>query len=618
MSGDVFGNGFLLMRRVKLLGAFDHRHVFVDPDPDPATAWAERKRLFETPGSSWADYDPAKLSPGGGVFARGAKAIELAPAVRERLGLGPGRISGPELVRALLALDVDLLWNGGIGTYLKASHESHADVGDRANDAVRIDAAQLRARVVAEGGNLGFTQAARVEAALAGVRIETDAVDNSAGVDLSDHEVNYKILLAPLVRAGKLGVGERNRAIHGAADDACASVLAHNRGQALSLSLDELRARRAPGAFLHAIEELCAAADLDPGALRLPDGKALAARAAAGRSLVRPELAVLLGIAKLVVRQALAASPWSEAPYLEPLLQGYFPPRFRAEWPAAIGEHPLRREITALVATNRLVDAGGVTLVPALAGELGVSFADAAAAALLAEDVLEAPVRRAALLALGRPTPRVTVYGALLELDRGVRATARYLARSGVLALDPARVERLRAGLAGLQAEAERLLTPAELAEAAARRDALAADGLPPELAGAVASAAFADRGLNVLSVAERTGTAPLDAGRALARIGEGAGILWLHQRLRAIDPGDPWDRLALADLRWELLDLQRALAEAVLRAGPADPAAAADTFLARHEALLGQVRELQQEAGAHPSPSALVVIASRLRALRG
>jgi len=419
------------------------------------------------------------------------------------------------------------------------------------------------------------------------------------------------------VRAGKLGAEQRNRAIHAAAEDACASVLAHNRGQALALSLDELRARRSPGAFLRAIEELCHAAELDPAGLRLPDAKALATRASAGRGLVRPELAVLLGVAKLVVRSALAASPWAASPYLEPLLQGYFPPGFRAEWPAAIGEHPLRREITALVATNRLVDAGGVTLVPALAGDLGAPFADAAAAALLAEDVLDAPARRAALLALGRPTPRITVYGALLELDRGVRAAARYLARSGALALDAARVERLRAGLATLQADAERLLTPGELAEANARRDALRADGLPPELASAVAAAGLADRGLNVLRVCERTAAAPLDAGRMLARIGEGTGILWLHQRLRAMDAGDPWDRMALADLRWELLDLQRALAEAVLLARPGDPAAAAETFLTRHEPLLAQVRELQQEAGASPPPSALVVIASRLRPLR-
>jgi len=617
MSGDVFGNGLLLMRRVKLVGAFDHRHVFVDPDPDPAVAWAERRRLFEEPGSSWADYDPAKLSPGGGVFPRGAKSVELAPAVRERLGLGPGRVSGPDLVRALLALDVDLLWNGGIGTYVKASHESHADVGDRANDAVRVDASQLRARIVAEGGNLGFTQAARVEAALAGIRIETDSVDNSAGVDLSDHEVNYKILLAPLERAGKLATEERNRAIHAAAEDACASVLAHNRGQSLALSLDELRARRAPGAFLRAIEDLCQAAELDPAGLHLPDAKALAARAAAGRGLVRPELAVLLGVAKLVVRSALAGSAWAAAPYLEPLLHGYFPPAFRARWPAAIGEHPLRREITALVATNRLVDAGGVTLVPSLAGELGVPLADAAAAALVAEEVLDAPARRAALLALGRPTPRATVYGALLELDRGVRGAARYLARSGGLVLDAARIERLRAGLATLQAGSEQLLTPAELAEAAARRQALAADGLPAELAAAIAAAALADRALNVLRVCERTKAAPLEAGRTVARIGESAGILWLHQRLRAIEAADPWDRMALADLRWELLDLQRALAEGVLAAHPADPAAAADRFLVRHEPLLAQVRELQREAGATPPPSALVVIAGRLRALR-
>jgi glutamate dehydrogenase len=639
MSGDVFGNGLLLMRKVRLLGAFDHRHVFLDPDPDPELAWQERKRLFALPRSSWADYDTSRISPGGGVFARAAKSIELAPALRERFGIGPGRLSGHDLIRALLALDVDLLWNGGIGTYVKASHESNADVSDRANDAVRIDASQLRARVVAEGGNLGFTQPARLEAALPSgpdgmaVRLETDSVDNSAGVDLSDHEVNYKILLAPLVRSGTLDVEQRRQTILAAADDACESVLSHNRGQALALSLDELRSRRAPGAFLRAIESLCDAAEWTPEGLDLPDAKALAARTPLGRGLLRPELAVLLGVAKLVVRRALADSPWSSAPYLVPMLHAYFPPAFRRAWPQAIDAHPLARDITALVVTNRIVDAGGVTLVPQLGIELGIPLADAAAAALLAEDVLDAPAHRAALWRGRAAAPargatpmddagpasstRATVQAALLELDRGVRAAARYLVRSGELSLDAARVAQLRDGLATLRSEAGDLLTPAELEETSARRDGLEADGLAPELAAVVTAAALADRALNVLRVCDRANVSPRIAGRVVARLGEGTGILWVHQRLREIETADSWERLALADLRWELLDLQRALAEDVLAAGAADADSALDAFLTRHRGAIEQVRALEEQAGPTAAPSALVVIAHRLRALR-
>jgi glutamate dehydrogenase len=617
MSGDVFGNGLLLMRRAKLLGAFDHRHVFVDPDPDPERSWAERRRLFALPTSSWADYDGTQISPGGGVFERSAKRIDLDPAVRQRLGLGSGRVSGPDVIRALLALDVDLLWNGGIGTYVKASHESHADAGDRANDAVRIDAAQLRARVVGEGGNLGFTQAARIEAAAAGVALETDSVDNSAGVDLSDHEVNYKILLAPLVRSGGISAAERHAALFGAADDACASVLAHNRGQSLALSLDERRSRREPGAFARAQERLCEEAELVPGDLHLPDARTRAARAAAGRGLLRPELAVLLGVTKLVVRRALAGSEWSRSPYLEPLLLGYFPASFRTAWPQAIREHPLRRDIASMAASNRLVDAGGVTLVPALADELGVATAAAAAAALLAEDVLDAPVRRERLLGLAGSVAAEAVYGALLALDEGVRATARFLVKSGALVLDAARAAHLRAGMASLRAHADAFLSGPQLEERAARESALTRAGLPSDLAADLAAAGVADRILNVLRVCEAAGAEPLRAARVVARLSAATGIHWLQQRLGELESADAWDRMALVDLRWELLDLQRSLAETVLGARPDDPDGAVRAFLARNAPLLEQVHELERQAAGASNPSALVVVASRLRALR-
>jgi glutamate dehydrogenase len=616
MSGDVFGNGALLMRRAKLLAAFDHRHVFVDPDPDPERAFRERRRLFELPSSSWADYDAKLISAGGGVFPRAAKSIELAPAVRERFGLGPGRISGYDLVRAILSLDVDLLWNGGIGTYVRASFESNADVGDRANEPVRIDARALRARIVAEGGNLGFTQAARIEASLAGVRIDTDAVDNSGGVDCSDHEVNYKILLAPLVRSGRLSAEQRHAALFGASADACESVLSHNRSQALALSLDERRSRSDLSTFARAALALCDEADVDPVALALPGEKAIAERAAQGRGFARPELAVLLGLAKLVTRRALAATPLVDAAYLAPLFAGYFPPAFREAWPDALGEHRLRREITALAVTNRLVDAGGAALVPSLVAELGVGIAEVAAALLVAEDVLEIGARRAALLALPLGVSRDAIYAALLEIDRGVRSVARLLVKSGGAALDANSVERRRTGLADLRAHLDAFLSEVEASQAREREAASQQSGIPPELARDIALLPLADRALNVLRLCERVPIAPAAAARVYTRIGEGTGIHQVHRRLRRAEASGLWDRMVLVDLRFDLLDLQRQLTEAVLATGPDDPLGAADAFLARHEALLEQIRALEAQIAATDGPSALVVLTSRLRGL--
>jgi glutamate dehydrogenase len=618
MSGDVFGNGALLMRRAKLIAAFDHRHIFLDPDPDPEIAWTERQRLFELRGSTWEDYDAAKLSSGGGVFPRAAKSIELAPAVRDRLGLGPGRVSGYDVVRAILALDVDLLWNGGIGTYVRASFESNADAGDRANDAVRIDARALRAKIVAEGGNLGFTQAARIEASLAGVRINTDAVDNSAGVDLSDHEVNYKILLAPLVRSGRLSAEERHRLLFGASADACESVLSHNRGQALALSLDVLRSAREPDLYARTAASLCEEADVDPAALGLPGTKALADRRAQGIGFVRPELAALLGVAKLVLRSALAKSPLVDTPYLHEIFAGYFPASFRDAFPDALREHRLRREITALRITNRLVDAGGAALVPALVTELGVASSDVAVALLLAEDVLEIEPRRAALLALPAQVSRDAVHGALLEIDRGVRAVARFLVKSGGASLDAELVERRRAGFAALRADLGGFLSEVETIQMRERAAALVAQGLPATLADEIALLPLADRGLNVLRLAERVAAAPADVARVYVRLGEAAGIHAVQRRLRDAEATGVWDRMALVDLRWDLLDLQRQIAEQVLATKPEDPVAAAHEFLDRHETLLESVVALEKQLVPSDGASALVVIASRLRGLLG
>ncbi len=615
MSGDVFGNGLLLMRRAKLLAAFDHRHVFLDPDPDPDTSWAERKRLFELDRSTWADYQSELLSPGGGVWPRGSKRIPVPEALRARLGLGE-EATGQEVVRAILGMDVDILWNGGIGTYVKAGFESDADAGDRANDAVRIDASRLRARIVGEGGNLGLTQAARVEAALQGVHLDTDAIHNSAGVDLSDHEVNFKIALAPLVRSGQLGAEERRTLLFDVAEEACESVLAHNRAQALSISLDEIRSRLDPDAFAQAIAILTEDSSLAASELDLPDVETLRARAAQGQGLVRPELAVMLGLAKLRVQAALQGAGFSESPYLDSIYRSYFPERFRDELPEALAAHRLRAEIASLCVVNRLVDAGGATLFPALEGELGTDAATAAGGMLLAEDLMRVPELRGRIVSEATGS-RAALYGVLVELDEGVRQVARFLVKSGIQRLDAEQAERWRTGLDRLFDALRDFLVRPELRRLDERRDGLRDQGVPMEVAERMACLPLVDRGLNILRIVEATDAPPLDAAAIYSRLGEVAAFDWMYERLGATHGGTLWDRMVLANLRHELLDTQRAITEKLLAGGPDRPAAALEAFLSRRRAELRKLRELQQRAAAAPTPSALSVIAAQFDALR-
>ncbi|MDJ0787608.1 MAG: NAD-glutamate dehydrogenase [Myxococcota bacterium] len=616
MSGDVFGNGLLLARRARLLAAFDHRHVFLDPDPDPEAAFRERQRLFDLPRSSWADYDPAVLSEGGCVQPRSAKRIPVPPAMAERLGIRAEAVSGPELVKAILGMPVDLLWNGGIGTYVKAGSETHADAGDRANDAVRIDASALRARVVGEGGNLGLTQAARVEAALLGVRLNTDAIDNSAGVDLSDHEVNYKVALAPAIRSGRLAAEARRELLFSVADEACEAVLAHNRSQALALSLDERRSLREPDAFLLASDLLCSAAGLDPLDLGLPDAAALSERAGQGTGFTRPELAVLLGLAKLQALSELGQSELPRLAYLEPEFRGYFPERFQQEQAAELGGHRLRDEITALRLVNRLIDAGGATTLTSLTSELGVGLGEAAAALLQAEDLLRIPGYRLQLLK-GVGESREGVYGALIELDAGVHEVARYLVRIGTETLEAGRVDALRKQIDLLRGSMRDYLSPGEAQRLDARTQRLEEQGLAADLAYEVAGLPLADRGLNILRICARfEAVPPLDAARAYAALGDQSGINWLYGRLSQTPAHSLWDRMLLADVRWDLLDLQREITEGVLAAGGDDLEGAVVRFLEDHATEIDRVQALERRSAAEATPGALAVIAARLRCL--
>ena len=327
MSGDVFGNGLLRSRNLKLIAAFDHRHIFIDPDPDPAASFDERKRLYDLPRSSWADYNPALISPGGGVFRRGQKRIELSPQARAALGCDSDALDGESLIQCILRAPVDLFYNGGIGTYVRATTETDAEVADHANDACRITAPELRAKIVVEGGNLGFTQKARIEYALAGGRINTDAIDNSAGVDMSDHEVNLKILLEPAVARGELTFDARNRALAACADEVADRVIADNRDQVLSLSLEQLRSRTHLTEFrdhLQAIEDRGILTGMEPA---MPPREALHERHARYPGLTRPELALAAAYTKIDLIQRLETTVLVDDSYLVGrFLQPYFPP----------------------------------------------------------------------------------------------------------------------------------------------------------------------------------------------------------------------------------------------------------------------------------------------------
>ena len=432
MSGDVFGNGVLRSRTTRLVAAFNHQHIFLDPNPDAETSFVERQRLFALPRSSWRDYDTSLISVGGGVFDRSAKSIALGPEVRTLLDLDEAEASGEDVVRAILRARVDLLYNGGIGTYVKASGEEHAEVGDRTNDRVRIDATELRARVIGEGGNLGFTQRGRIEYWYAGGLINTDAVDNSGGVDMSDHEVNIKILLDLLMRNGVLAdSGERNQLLASMTDEVSDLVLADNASQALALTLDGIRSARRFDPFVDLAQELVAAGILDRHDDAVPSREELLAGPARERGLPRPLLCVMLGLVKNWAYFKTLESSLPDADIAQPLLVSYFPAKMRESYRDHLALHPLKREIIATGAINRLINHAGVGFIHRLSAATGAEVGDVVHAYLVADretgaDAVRQRIRAAAGAASDEQAQLVAVEDALEE------ATTRVLRKEKV------------------------------------------------------------------------------------------------------------------------------------------------------------------------------------------
>ena len=587
MSGDVFGNGMLLSRSLRLVAAFDHRHVFLDPDPDPEKSLAERERLFALPGSSWADYDENLISHGGGVFPRTAKSISLSPEARAVLDV-PGETATPnELIRAILRAPVDLLWNGGIGTYVKAEVERHPEVGDKTNDAVRVDAADLRCRVVGEGGNLGFTQLARVEYALAGGRIFMDAIDNSAGVDCSDHEVNIKILLDAVVRAGDLTEKQRNALLAEMTDEVAALVLRDNYDQAQALSTSLAQAASMAEVHERYLRSLEASGTLSRALEFLPGDEALAERRGAGGGLTAPELAILLSYTKAALAAELVASSAPDEPFFARELERYFPAALRERFADEIARHPLRREIVASRVANELVNRAGTTFAFRLGDETGAGTADVARAYAAVRDVFRLGdlwTEIETLDGVVQAKVQVTMtFAARILLERA----ARWILRNRPRPLDvEAIVARFAPGAAELAEAVPGLLGRGEAEAARARADALVGEGVPEELAVRVAHLEALVPALDLVELADGSGLGLVEAATVYYELGARLELHWLRDRVVALPRGTRWEAMARAALRDDVYAEQAALARAVVgTCTEGDPRERVETWLERHAA---------------------------------
>ena len=572
MSGDVFGNGMLLSRHIKLVGAFNHLHVFLDPDPDPEVGFAERERLFALPRSSWSDYDTAKISQGGGVWPRSAKSIPLSEQVRRALDVEAEALTPNELVNAMLKAPVDLLWNGGIGTYVKAAREAHGDVGDRTNDAVRVNGGELQAKVVGEGGNLGFTQLGRIEYALHGGRINTDFIDNSGGVDCSDHEVNIKILLNQVVADGDMTRKQRDKLLADMTDDVATAVLQDNYRQVQAISVTEAQAPQLLDEHARLMRRLERANRLDRRLEFLPNNEELAERRAAGKGLTRPELAVLLAYAKIVLQDELVASDVPEDEYLADDLERYMPPKLREKFRKQLRRHPLRRDIIATYVTNSMVNRAGSTFANRLRDETGARPPDVARAYTVAREVFDIRRLWKDLATLDTVVPADVQLELQAEGRKMIERSALWFLRNRRQPMDiAATVSHFAPGIASLAQELPKLLAPADSESLERLAERFTAAGVPPELATRVASLDALFSGLNVIEVATACGETVETVAAVYFALGYQLDLHWLRDQIAKLPAETHWQTLAQGALRDDLYSEQRELTIEVLKGGAED-----------------------------------------------
>ncbi|WP_049621689.1 NAD-glutamate dehydrogenase [Frateuria defendens] len=601
MSGDVFGNGMLLSKHTRLLAAFDHRHVFIDPNPDAARSFAERERLFKLPRSSWDDYDKSLISAGGGVWPRTLKAIPVSPEARAALGLkaGVAQLSPNELLSAILKAPVDLLWNGGIGTYVKAAAESHAEVGDRANNALRVNGVELRCKVVGEGGNLGFTQKGRIEAAQHGVLLNTDFIDNSAGVDTSDHEVNIKILLDDAVQRGELTVEARNKQLAAMTDEVGQLVLWDNYRQNQAITLMERQSVRRIGSLAHFIRTLELEGLLDRQVENLPSEAELTERRTRGQGMTRPELAVLFSYDKIRLYQQLLDSDVPEDPYLSKELVRYFPAPLHETYAAHMQRHRLKREIIATAVTNSTINRMGATFMMRMQEDTGQGPAAIAKAYTAAREILDARELWAQIEALDGKVAEATQLDAVLQIWSLLRHLTRWLLNRPGGTLDiAANVERYRAGVTALRLALPDALPPTGREDFASTQEKWEGLGMPAGLAVRLARMPVLRAVLDMAEVAQQSGEPIAKVANVFYGLGEALDLEWLRNQIEALPVEGHWHAQARGSLLDELNHQHRALAQQVLAwaRGRADAAAPVRSWLERDDATLRYTRSMLAE----------------------
>jgi len=609
MGGDVFGNGMLLSESIRLVAAFNHLHIFVDPDPDPAVSHAERRRLFEGPSSSWEDYDRNKISPGGGVFSRKEKSIQLTKEMQEHFDLGVDRLAPDELIHELLKAPVDLIWNGGIGTYVKASSESDAETGDRANDHLRVDASELRARVVGEGGNLGITQRGRIEFALAGGSVNTDFIDNAAGVDSSDHEVNIKIALNSLVAAGDMTPKQRNSLLEEMTDEVAQLVLANTLRQTRTLSVARLHAASRQSEYRRFIGLMEAEAGLDRALEFLPTDEQLTERT--GEGLTRPELSVLLAYAKIHIKQSLVGTDIDQDPLIQREILGAFPDSLTKRYESTILNHGLSREIIASQLANNLVDYMGITFVVHLLEFVGGSI-DAMVRAYLS--CFESFGMGAWFAAIeNQPeVPEQTRLDMLLELMRlGRRATRWILRHRREMESVQEFIDAFEDRIAQLIDQREMLMSPSNSEDWQSAVAALLEAGVAEPLAKRTARAARLADALPIIDASDVTGIDAVVVGEIFVGLSDRLQTDWLSDQLASLSPASHWqsmERDALAD---DVMTQQGVLAVSVLIDADGD----LDNWLVQRERFVDEWHRVIGDAQ-HATPQDFSMFAMTCRKL--
>jgi len=618
MSGDVFGNGLLRSRTAKLIAAFDHRHIFIDPNPDPERSFEERRRLFELPTSKWSDYDPALISEGGGVYARSEKEITLSPQAQQALGISESVISGQALMQAVLRAPVDLLWNGGIGTFVKAADEENLFVGDRTNDDIRVDARELRVKIVGEGGNLGFTQLARIEYSKIGGRINTDAIDNSGGVNLSDLEVNLKILLSAPVQRKELSFDDRNALLTSFADEVCRKVTKRNRSQSCAISIGVRRSRQNINhirSLLNAFEQ---EGILDRRAERLPDDETLIHRLQMKAGLTRPELGVLLGYTKMSLFKTILDSDIPETPFLRQVLMDYFPRALGERFSADVLRHPLKREIISTEVANSLVERMGQSFVFRSAEETGLSKSAVILACLAANAIVGADELADQLDVLDRPSTTRQYLLVLMRLNIALDNMTRWLLDSGNTQLDlAATVERYRGAFHLLVKETDQLAPTVERNRFREACKQLIVNGVPRELAYTMSSLVYCTVYLDIIEVSIVSGAPVVEVAKLCAQLYFALHIRPLLEQAADFESSDRWEESAVRTLS---ADVRRAVAKLTLtiiqRQGNAS-LEGMEQYLASRKETIDRFQATYSELSGKPlSVPALLVMTNQLFSL--